>query len=39
MEDFFATMLEDVKHERSIILLLSIIDPDILDKANLPMME
>ena len=30
MEQYFATMLEDVRHERSLILLLSLTDPDIL---------
>ena len=30
MEAYFATMFEDVRHERSLILLLSLTDPDIL---------
>ena len=30
MESYFATMFEDVRHERSLILLLSLTDPDIL---------
>ena len=30
MEQHFATMFEDVRHERSLILLLSLTDPDIL---------
>ena len=30
MEPYFATMFEDVRHERSLILLLSLTDPDIL---------
>ena len=30
MEQNFATMFEDVKHERSLILLLSLTDPNIL---------
>ena len=29
MEACFATMFEDVRHERSLILLLSLTDPDI----------
>ena len=28
MEQYFATMFEHVKHERSLILLLSLTDPD-----------
>ena len=30
MEQYFATMFEDVGYERSLILLLSLTDPDIL---------
>ena len=30
MEQYFATMFEAVSHERSLILLLSLTDPDIL---------
>ena len=30
METYFATMFEDVRHERSLILLLSVTDPDML---------
>ena len=30
----FAVMFEDVRHERSLILLLSITDPDILRQCN-----
>ena len=29
MEQYFSTMFEDVRHERSLILLLSLSDPDI----------
>ena len=29
MEQYFATMFEDIRHERSLILLLSIVEPDI----------
>ena len=29
MEAFFATMFEDVRHERSLFLLVSLTDPDI----------
>ena len=34
MEQFFATMFEDVRHERSLILLLSLTDPDILKQSK-----
>ena len=30
MEQYFAVMFEDVRHERSLILSLSLTDPDIL---------
>ena len=30
MEQYFATVFEDVRHERSLILLLSPVEPDIL---------
>ena len=30
MEHYVAVMFEDVRHERSLILLLSVTDPDIL---------
>ena len=30
MEQYFAVMFEDVRHERSLIFLLSLTDPDIL---------
>ena len=30
MEEYFTTIFEDVRHERSLILLLSLTDPDIL---------
>ena len=30
MEQYFATMFEDVRNERSLILLLSLTDPDML---------
>ena len=30
MENYFNTIFEDVRYERSLILLLSIIDPDVL---------
>ena len=35
MEAYFATMFEDVRHERSLILLLSSTDPDILKHSKL----
>ena len=34
MEAYFATMFEDVRHERSLILLLSLTDPDILKQTK-----
>ena len=34
MEAFFATVFEDVRHERSLILLLSLTDPDILKQSK-----
>ena len=34
MEQYFATMFEDVRHERSLILLLSLTDPDILKQSK-----
>ena len=33
MEHYFATMFEDVRHERSLILILSIIDPNLLKQS------
>ena len=34
MEAYFDTMFEDVRHERSLILLLSLTDPDILKQSK-----
>ena len=34
MEHYFAVIIEDVRHERSLILLLSILDPKILEQSN-----
>ena len=34
MEANFATMFEDMRHERSLLLLLSLTDPDILKKSQ-----
>ena len=34
MEQYFATMFEDVRHERSLIFLLSLTDPDILKQSK-----
>ena len=34
MEQYFATMFEDVTHERSLILLLSLTDPDVLKQSK-----
>ena len=36
MEQQFATMFEDIRHERSLILLNDTIDPDILKKTKFP---
>ena len=35
MEQNFATLFEDVRHERSLILLLSLVEPDILKQSKL----
>ena len=34
MEAYFSTFFEDVRHERSLILLLSLTDPDILRQSK-----
>ena len=34
MEAYFATLFEDVRHERNLILLLSTTDPDILKQSK-----
>ena len=34
MEAYFNTIFEDVRHERSLILLLSLVEPDILKQSN-----
>ena len=34
MEAYFSTMFEDVRHERSLIFLLSLTDPDILKQSK-----
>ena len=34
MEQYFATMFEDVRHERSLILLLSLTDSDIIGQSK-----
>ena len=34
MEQYFTTMFEDVRHDRSLILLLSLSDSDILKKSK-----
>ena len=34
MEQYFAVMFEDVRHERSLILSLSVTDPDILTQSK-----
>ena len=35
MEHYFATIFEDVRHKRSLILLLSLVKPDILEQSKL----
>ena len=35
MEAYFATVFEDVRHERSLILLLSLTEPDILKQSKI----
>ena len=35
MEQYFATIFEDVRRERSPILLLSLVEPDILEQSKL----
>ena len=34
MEGYFTTIFEDVRHERSLILLLSLTDPDVLKQSK-----
>ena len=34
MEEYFGTIFEDVRHERSLVLLLSLTDPDILKQSK-----
>ena len=34
MEAYFNTIFEDVRHERSLILLLSLVEPDILKQSK-----
>ena len=34
MEAYFNTIFEDIRHERSLILLLSLIEPDILKQSK-----
>ena len=34
MEAYFATLFEDVRHERTLILLLSLVEPDISKQIN-----
>ena len=34
MEQYFNTILEDVRHERSLIVLLSLVEPDILKQSK-----
>ena len=39
MEAYFATMFEDVRHEKSLVLLSSITDPDKLKQSKLTNQE
>ena len=34
MEQYFSNLFEDIRHERALILLLSIVEPDILRQSN-----
>ena len=34
MEQYFAKIFEDVRHERSLILLISLTDPDVLKQSK-----
>ena len=34
MEQYFNTLFEDIRHERSLILLLSLVEPDILKQSK-----
>ena len=34
MKHYFSTMFEDVRHERSLVLLLSLTDPNILKQSK-----
>ena len=34
MEQYFSNLFEDIRHERSLILILSLIDPDILKQSK-----
>ena len=34
MEAYFSTVFEDIRHERSLILLLSLVEPDILKQSE-----
>ena len=39
MEQNFAVMFKDVKHERSLILLLSLTNPDTIRQSKLPIVK
>ena len=34
MEQYFNTIFEDIRHDRSLILLLSLVEPDLLTQSN-----
>ena len=34
MDQYFATIFEDIRHDRSLILILSVVDPDILRQSK-----
>ena len=39
MEQFFATIFDDVRHERTLIILVSLTDPDILKQSKFTIHE
>ena len=39
MEQYFNTVFEDIRHERSLILLLSLIEPDLLRQSEFADLE
>ena len=39
MEQYFATILKDLRHKRSLILLLSLVEPDIIKRSKFTDLE